>query len=527
MLSEDYSTYTRRDFIDKIIDYDLTINPPDTHDIIKSFPKSPVRFRGIAGSGKTHILCQLAAHFHAKYPEYIIVYTFFTQSLYPYIRNWIQTYCSLEGVEYDPLDPNSNLKILHAWGSKKADGLYKSLCTYNDIDFFSVGDIEPKNLSPTDKLVKACKIYLQLKDDLNKELDPIIDIILIDEGQDLVTDKDNLLFKSKQPFYWMAFNAIKPQTPEQPYNRPLIWAYDEHQNTTNNKIPTSKELFGDDLHSKRSIIMRKCYRTPKPILMVAHAIGMGLYYPDGMLIGPSQKTEWEALGYKVTGQFRNNNEITITRPDEFSANILPKVTNKDLIKFIQVNNFQEELSYLIRSLQTNIRIEDIKPEEILVIDLGLDKGKKRLIDITKEIENSGNNFYIPSARKKNSIIEGEIPDKFTEKDCITISGIHRAKGNEAYLTYILGLDHIAKNDADVLLRNSLFIAMTRTKGWLEIIGSGNYPFYSELNKVISSVHKDEKLTFIYKKPRVSLDSGLDSNFDAPLHDQYIFSMEDS
>ena len=46
----------------------------------------PQRIRGLAGSGKTILLCMKAAYLHYKYPEKKILYTFYTKSLYDYIE---------------------------------------------------------------------------------------------------------------------------------------------------------------------------------------------------------------------------------------------------------------------------------------------------------------------------------------------------------------------------------------------------------------------------------------------------------
>ena len=49
----------------------------------------PQRIRGLAGSGKTIILCMKAALIHLRYPEKKILYTFLTKSLYDYIETMI------------------------------------------------------------------------------------------------------------------------------------------------------------------------------------------------------------------------------------------------------------------------------------------------------------------------------------------------------------------------------------------------------------------------------------------------------
>ena len=49
-------------------------------------PPGPQRIRGIAGSGKTRLLCQKAAWMHKEHPDWDIAYVFFTQALYDEIH---------------------------------------------------------------------------------------------------------------------------------------------------------------------------------------------------------------------------------------------------------------------------------------------------------------------------------------------------------------------------------------------------------------------------------------------------------
>lgn len=147
-----------------------------------------------------------------------------------------------------------------------------------------------------------------------------------DEGQDLVVDPENLKYEGKQVIYWMAYKSLRPCDPEQPEQRRLIWAYDEAQSLDTLKIPTAKELFGEELSQllsrgrqykggiNKSEVMHRCYRTPGEILTAAHAIGMGLLRPEGMLSGLTKKNEWESIGYEVQGAFREGQEIALHRP---------------------------------------------------------------------------------------------------------------------------------------------------------------------------------------------------------------------
>jgi len=68
---------------------------------------------------------------------------------------------------------------------------------------------------------------------------------------------------------------------------------------------------------------------------------------------------------------------------------------------------------------------------------------------------------------------------------------------------------------NVQSRNALFVAMTRTKGWVSLLGTGNPldPFYQEILQVWKMLKEDPfKITFQYRgKPKYPLDVELDED----------------
>ncbi|WIX07148.1 ATP-binding domain-containing protein [Xanthomonas oryzae] len=73
--------------------------------------------------------------------------------------------------------------------------------------------------------------------------------------------------------------------------------------------------------------------------------------------------------------------------------------------------------------------------------------------------------------------------EFQEKGAVTLSTIYKAKGNEAYCVYIVGIDGLFWRPSHKD-RNRAFTAMTRTKGWLCItgVGASAQRFGAELQK---------------------------------------------
>lgn len=470
----------------------------------KQIPPGPQRIRGIAGSGKSVLLCQKAAHMHLKHPDWEIAFVFFTRSLYDQIERlinqWIKRFSGGEKQQYDP----EKLHILHAWGANDQAGFYRTICN-------AVGEspVRPRrdNGTPAEQLAKGCSKLLD-----QHEIEPLFDAVLVDEGQDLVVD-DDLRFEGKQPIYWLMYQSLRACNDEEDRRR-IIWAYDEAQSLDALKIPQAKELFGDELSRivsgtypggiKKSEIMSRCYRTPGPILVAAHALGMGLKRKDGMIAGFTRQDQWEAIGYEVEGNFVGKGEVTITRDEKNSPNPVPDLWDGDVLEFNTFETRDEELEAVAQRIRRNLDVDEMSPSRnILVIAVG--KGsyyiRRKMASI---LQNHGIDSYTPTALDVN-IVNPRWPDidsnKFWHRDGVTVAGIHRAKGNEAEMVYVVGLDKIAKDEANRRRRNELFVALTRSKGWVHVSGIREYPLYDEVRSIMEA---GNSLTFTFTRPSEDL-----------------------
>jgi superfamily I DNA and RNA helicase len=474
----------------------------------KEIPPGFQRLRGIAGSGKTVLLCQKAAHMHLKHPDWDIALVFFSRTLYDMILGlvdrWLRRFSNGD-IQYDP-KTNQKLRVLHAWGAQEQPGLYGIICQAHGITPKSVRDTREKQ--PNRGLAELCK---RLSEEI--KIYPTFDAILIDEGQDLVSE-DELKYQDKQAIYWMAYQSLRPVNPEQPEQRRLVWAYDEAQSLDTLKIPTTKELFGENLSGllsqgtqysggiKKSEVMLRCYRTPSSILTAAHAIGMGLLRKEGMLTGITRKQDWERIGYEVTGKFIPGQQITIHRPLENSPNPVSTLWEAPVLEFETYQSRQEEMSALVDKIWHNLSEDNLKPSrDILVIVLGSTYEAMELENhVAGFLMEQGIDIYIPTALELNELKPqwpNYEPDRFWKEGGVTVSRVPRAKGNEADMVYVVGFDHVARNEADVSLRNQLFVALTRARGWVSLSGVGSYPMYQEMRRVIES---EDTFTFTYKRP---------------------------
>jgi superfamily I DNA and RNA helicase len=475
----------------------------------KEIPPGPQRIRGIAGSGKTLLLCQKAAHMHLKHPDWDIAIVFFTRSLYDPIIElldwWLRRFSHGE-LHYDP-DTNHKLRVLHGWGAREHPGLYSTICEYHGKRRKTVADTKEKQ--PNRSLAYLCK---RLQEEIT--VDPMFDAILIDEGQDLVTE-DDLKYEDKQAIYWLAYQALRPVSKENPEERRLVWAYDEAQSLDTIAVPKAKEVFGENLSNilnkqpqypggiKRSEVMRRCYRTPGPILTAAHAIGMGLLRPEGMLAGLTNKDDWNRIGYEVTGDFRRTGQpITVYRPPHHSPNPIPELWGKPVLEFQTYSSRHAELMALTENIMRNLFEDGLNSSrDILVVILGSNSEAMELENkVASFLIEQDIDIYIPTAMSLNQLAPqwpNNDPNKFWHSGGVTVSRVNRAKGHEADVVYVVGFDNVACHESDINYRNQLFVALTRARGWASLSGVGNYPMYDEMRLAIAS---GDTFTFTYKRP---------------------------
>lgn len=215
-IKEDKKLETINDFIEESLQ--RTFKQDEAQRIISmQIPDGPQRIRGLAGTGKTIVLSLKAAITHKRLSEYKILYLFNTQSLYGTITQHISKYYVAEAKKAP--DFENKLKILHAWGGKNRAGLYSDLCS-------SLG-LVPKTYMEAKYYNDPLEfIYRDLLNKVGDFLEPIYDMVLIDEAQDLPPALFETIYKiTKDP-------------------KRIIWAYDDFQSLRAMKIKEPDVLFG-------------------------------------------------------------------------------------------------------------------------------------------------------------------------------------------------------------------------------------------------------------------------------------------
>lgn len=420
--------------------------------------EGPQRIRGLAGSGKTVVLAMKAALTHLRDPEATIIYTFYTRSLYQHVRRLITRFYR----QYDDQDPNwDKLQVMHAWGGRGRNGVYYEACRANGVTPLSFGEVSHEQ-HPFDA---ACLDLLA-----KTELKPSYDYVFVDEGQDFPAS-----------FLRISLSLAR--------GKKFVYAYDELQNIFQAEIPSVESVFGEGFRLSEDVVLKRCYRNPRETLVLAHGIGFGIY-GSNIVQMLENKDHWEDLGYEVVvGELEEGQHVEIDRPAKNSPNsISNRNSMNEIVNVFCCDSTTDEIKYVSDKIVDDIKVQGLNPEDIVVLCVD-DKHAKsyfsKIAAILAEHDIASNNLNADS-------YSGDV---FTREKSVTLTSVHRAKGNEGYAVYVLGVDALF-NAATIRNRNRAFTAMTRAKAWLCVTGVG--PAARRFADEIASAQRDfPRLKFEY------------------------------
>ena len=472
------------------------------------------RIRGLAGSGKTVVLALKAAYLHAHHPEWRIAVTFNTRSLKEQFQRLIRNFTIEQtGEEAD----DENVRILNAWGAPGGvdrDGIYHEFCRLNNVEYLNYKTAAGR-FSKGKEFSSACEKALDEAENIKQ----IYDAILVDEAQDF-----------SPTFLRLCYEFLKKE-------KRLIYAYDELQNLSGESLPSPETIFGryDDGTSRvqfndtngddarNDIVLEKCYRNSRPVLVTAHALGFGIYresvdqnrqlrlkrHSRGAqrerteILPRRDQTDlvqifehsqlWKEIGYRSEdGEIREGESVTLSRPEKTSPLFLEEHSDiDDLIRFEIFDGEEAQTEWLINEIRKNLENDELRHDDIVVINPDPLSTRKKVGRIRRRLLEMGINSHLAGVDTD--------PDTFfqTGGASVTFTGIYRAKGNEAGMVYIINTQDCNADSFNLAsIRNRLFTAITRSKAWIRVlgIGSGMKSIIDEYNKLKNN---DFKLRFIY------------------------------
>ncbi|CUX21351.1 DEAD/DEAH box helicase [Agrobacterium genomosp. 13] len=434
--------------------------------------QGPQRIRGLAGTGKTVILAMKAALAHIENPNAKILITYYTRSLRDIIERLITRFHR----HFAEVDPNwDNVHVRHGWGRQNLPGVYRDTCIRAGVSPKSYNDVS--NVS--DPFGTVCRDLVD-----RGVIASYYDVILVDEGQDF-----------PDGFYQMCFYLAKGDRDR----KQIIWAYDELQNVFDVKVREPEQLFGNDTDGQPRIsltrslpggtetndfVLQRSYRNQRDVLILAHAVGFGIY---GEIVQMLENAKhWEDVGYDVvSGTFTAGSENVVERPTVNSPSVLHTPADVPIIRGQSATSFDEEVQAAVAEVRSFIG-KGIHPHQILVVSLDDRTARSYFTKISDQLLAFGipcNNILIDKYSEPPFRIDGKV----------TLSTVYRAKGNEAAVVIVVGADAASLKTRTG--RNKLFVAFTRTKGWLRVFGLATKTFSQLALEINAAVANSPRLTF--------------------------------
>ncbi|MBF0419007.1 MAG: ATP-binding domain-containing protein [Magnetococcales bacterium] len=425
------------------------------------------RIRGLAGSGKTIVLALKAAYLHAQHPDWRIAVTFNTRSLKAQFRQLINTFT----IEQTNEEPDwDNVQIMNAWGAPgggERTGIYYEFCQNNGVEFYDFNS-EKLTFGSGNEFIGACQAALAQCSNAKN----IYDVILVDEAQDL-----------SPAFLQICYEMLKPE-------KRLVYAYDELQNLGSLSLPPPEEIFGkrpdgspkvrltpsQPGRPQQDVILEKCYRNSRPVLVTAHALGFGIYRtPDndtatGLVQMFDHNRLWLDVGYQVTdGKLEDGHDVVLSRTDESSPVFLEDHSSiDDLIQFHCFDSMVEQTQWVADAIRTNLTDDELRPDDILVVNPDPLTTRSVVAPVRQLLYEYGINSHLAGVDTSQDVFFD------SEGKSVTFTGIFRAKGNEAGMVYILNAQDCYSSHRNLArIRNRLFTAITRSKGWVRVLGFGH------------------------------------------------------
>jgi superfamily I DNA and RNA helicase len=423
------------------------------------------RIRGLAGSGKTIVLALKAAYLHAQHPDWRIAVTFNTRSLKGQFRRLINSFSLEQGDEPDW----ERLRVQSAWGAPgggERDGIYQEFCLRHGVQYsdFRTAKLE---FGSGNEFAGVCERALSSASKFLK----LYEAILIDEAQDF-----------PPAFLRMCYEILDS-------HKRLVYAYDELQNLSGSFLPSPDEIFGKRRDGtpkvsfgettpnepRTDIILEKCYRNSRPVLVTAHALGFGIYrrVPRGKTTGLVQMFEnadlWLEIGYRLKrGSLTDGQDIILHRTDDSSPRFLEEHSSIDDLLFFKAFDTEEaQADWVAKAIIENLRTDELRHDDIVVINPDPFTTRAQAGPIRRRLLEAGISSHVAGIDTDPDIFfQSEVPS-------VTFTGIYRAKGNEAGMVYIVNAQDCHSSAWNLAtIRNRLFTAITRSKAWVRVLGVG-------------------------------------------------------
>ena len=299
------------------------------------------------------------------------------------------------------IDPEK-LLCVNAWGKSAypMSGIYRYICEQNDLDFL--------NFRQSGSFDSACKNAInQLKK--KAKVNFVFSYMFIDESQD---------------FDESFFQLCEIVTKEKVYVAGDIFQSIFEEHTKHENKPT--------------FLLSNCYRTDPKTLMIAHALGLGLYEKEKLWWLSDE--EWALCGYIVN---KNNDIYNLTR---YPLHRFDDDDNEKCFSIVRSSSLSNALSKTIFEIKNDF--PDLNPDDLCIIFLD---DESYIYDYIPKVARL---LYQSCEWETNIAIE----TKKKEKGRVFVTNRNNAKGLEFPIVICIS----NKLKRSISYRNTLYTMLTRS-----------------------------------------------------------------
>ena len=251
------------------------------------------------------------------------------------------------------------------------------------------------------------------------------------------------------------------------------------QNLGDYEMRSEHELFGLDHEGRprvtlkneadrprEDIVLPVCYRNTPWALATAHALGFGLYRPQGIIQMFEEPSIWPRIGYEVVaGRLELGAPVTVQRsPGSYPSYFVEWLSPQDAIQCAVFNSAEQQYSALAESIKTNLEEDELEPTDVLVILPSAYTSKKTGAAVMAALSKIDIPAHLAGVTTSR--------DEIFQPNSVAVTHIFRAKGNEAPMVYFINAEFCQTGFELSRKRNILFTGITRSKCWIRLFGVG-------------------------------------------------------
>lgn len=400
----------------------------------------PRVIRGVAGSGKTVVLANMAARYVTRaesqpsllgtiQPPRVAVLCF-NRTLVPFLREKIRD--AMKALFPDTNHATPTVRVTHL------NGLMWSLA---EDEHFPIEYIRVRDMPEATDRARAYRDQIKAFRESQSEWceSMLFDAVFIDEGQD---------FEQEEYLLLMDLLRVHPTTNE----KEICIFYDDAQNVYGRVRPTWSDFGIDVQGGRRSRVMRECFRNTRETIELAFNVLLGVQSPPSMRVATKTFTDVSYL--------KELNVVTEGADGMFRVSFAERRGNPPVVR--SFSDRPSELAFLSDEITRLICLEHVRPRDILVVwDRKAEFGA---------LANALQPRLAKGAIKGILQVHHESGDKdqyLLREGYLTIATTKSAKGYDAPIVFVAGVDQFS---TDTPGRGSFYVGATRAKYLLYLTG---------------------------------------------------------